>query len=93
MPPEAVYRQALVNPMIPKVYANTFGLIVQPTDMALLLGQAGNPVAVVTVNYSVAKTFAARLQQAIAEYEKLAQTSVPEAEALEKKYRESQQKP
>lgn len=93
MPPEAVYRLVLANPTIPKFYANTFGLIIQPTDLAVMLGQAGSTAAVVSMTYPVAKTLAVQLERAIANYEKLAQVSVPEAEALEKKYRETQQKP
>jgi hypothetical protein len=92
MPPEAVYRHALANPAVPKVYVSTFALVIQPLDIALLLGQAGNPNAVVSMSYPVAKTLGARIEKAIAEYEKLTQVTVADAEALEKTFRENQQK-
>lgn len=90
VPPEVAYRQALANPMVPKIYANTFNLLVQPTDIALLLAQAGHPNAIISMTYPVAKTLSARLQQAVESYEKLAAVSIPEAETLEKKYRDNQ---
>jgi len=87
LPQEAVFWQALGNPTVPKIYANTFGVIVHPTDLAITFGQAGMIAGVVSLNYSVAKTFVLRLQQAIASYEATAEINVPSADEIEKRLR------
>lgn len=93
VPPEAVFWQALVNPTVPKIYANTFGVVVHPTDLAITFGQAGIIAGVVALNYSVAKTLALRLHEAIASYEETVNLEVQSAETLEKRVREKTAKP
>lgn len=88
MPPEAMFWAALGNPTVPKLYANTFGIVVHPTDLALMFGQAGAIAGVVSLNYSVAKTLAAKLQEAISSYEKVTGLEVKSAEVFEKLVRE-----
>jgi len=88
VPPEAVFWQALANPGVPKLYANTFSVVLHPTDIALVFGQAGAVSGMVSLTYAVAKTLADRLQQAVASYEQTVETVVTAAEALEKKFRE-----
>jgi hypothetical protein len=89
VPAEGVFWHALMNPTVPKFYANTFSLVVHPTDLAILFGQAGIALGVVSLNYAVAKTLAARLGEAIASYEKTAGFTVPTAESLERNFREN----
>ena len=86
--PDTVFWQSLFNPAIGKFYANTFSLILHPTDLAVLFGQAGAPGGIISMNYSVAKTLAARLQDAVSQYEKSTGMQVSAAEALEQKFRD-----
>jgi hypothetical protein len=89
IPPELAFRTALASPLVPKLYANQFWTIIQPVDLAVMIGVAGQPTGIVSMSYSVAKTFAAKLQEAIAGYEKQTGTTIPAADALEAKLRES----
>jgi hypothetical protein len=89
VPPEAAFWQALGSAIVPKVYANTFSIVVHPTDLALMFGQAGFPTAVVSLNYAVAKTLAGRLADAISKYERAIGNEVPNAEILEQRVREN----
>jgi hypothetical protein len=82
--PEQAFRAALGNPIVPKVYANTFTNVVSPTDVTLLFGLHGTPSAVVSLSYPVAKALSGKLIEAIKEYEEKTGLKVPEAEMLEK---------
>lgn len=93
VPPEAIFWQALANPAIPKLYANTFSVVMHPTDVALLFGQAGNITGMVSMNYSVAKTLASKLQRAVEAYENSMEVAVPPAESLDAKFREKTPRP
>jgi hypothetical protein len=88
VPPEAAFWQALANPTVPKIYANTFGVVIHPTDLAITFGQAGVITGIVALNYIIAKTLATKLQEAIAAYERNTGVEVLNAEVLEKRIRE-----
>lgn len=84
--PEQAFRAAMGNPMVPKLYANTFTNVVSPTDVSLLFGLHGTPAAVVSLSYPVAKALSEKLAQAITEFEEKTGSKVTDAEALEKSF-------
>lgn len=53
--------KVLHDPTIPKLYANTFAAGYSPSDVYMVLSQNGEPVAVVNMSFTTAKS----LQQAL----------------------------
>jgi hypothetical protein len=62
---------------VPKIYANAFGIALTNADVVIVLQRfATNPVAVVNLSYTLAKTLSQRLGQAVAEFEKLIEQDI-----------------
>ena len=62
--------QAIQRPDVPKIYANGFSVALSNADMMVVFQRYGdNPVAVVNLSYTLAKTLAQRLGQAVQEFE------------------------
>jgi hypothetical protein len=61
--------KAMESGDIPKIYFNGFVNFLNPSDISMLLQLNNNPVAVVSMSYTVAKTFAAMLGSIIADIE------------------------
>jgi hypothetical protein len=86
--PEVAFRAALANPLLAKVFANHFFTVTSPTDLSILFGHSGVPTGIVSMPYSMAKTLAKRLKEALDTYEGIIGAPVTDAETLESKLRE-----
>src|SRR4051794_11382152 len=58
-----------VGPSVPRIYANGFGLGLTNADANLVLQQNGQPIALVFLSYTLAKTLSLRLGRLVAEWE------------------------
>jgi hypothetical protein len=72
----ALLQQALRTPL-PRFYANSFINALTDADVMTIFQANGQAVAIVNMNYTVAKSFVNALSQAIEEYEKKFDTKVP----------------
>jgi hypothetical protein len=63
------FLKAINNPSIPKVYANGFMNGVGNADSTIIFQWNGNPVLVLNLSFTIAKTLALRLGQMIKDVE------------------------
>jgi len=89
VPPEVAFRQAMANPMVPKIYANMFFNYLGPNDLSIMLGNGSVPSGVLSLSYSTAKTLAKLLQQAVQQWEDAAGVVLPPTEIVEAKFTEA----
>jgi len=75
----AVLQQALRSPL-PRFYANSFINALTDADVMTIFQANGQAVAILNMNYTVAKTLCNALSQAVGEYEKKFSTKVPDIE-------------
>jgi hypothetical protein len=69
--PEDVLRDAALRNDIPKIYANGFSVGMSNADIVVVFQRFGpNPVGVVNLSYTLAKTLAQRLGRLVAEFER-----------------------
>jgi hypothetical protein len=80
--PEQAFQFAVSNGAIPKFYVTNFTNIVAPTETTLLLGYHGSAAAIVSMSYPVAKSMAAKLTEAIRQYEDKTGTTVQDSDTL-----------
>ena len=63
---------ALQREDVPKIYANGFSVGLSNADVIVILQRFGqNPVAVVNLSYTLAKTLAQRLGRLVSEFERV----------------------
>jgi len=62
--------RALIDPAIPKIYANSFSLGLTNSDTQLVLMLFGRPIAVLSFSYTLAKTLSEKLGKLVADWEK-----------------------
>ena len=74
---QAAVQQALRSPL-PRLYINSFINVLTDADVMLVLQSNQQNIAVMNMNYTVAKSLANALAQAIDGYEKRFQTKVPD---------------
>ena len=60
---------ALAKPDLVRLYANGFGLGMSNADAYVILHQFGQPVGIINMSYTLAKTLALRLGSLVAEWE------------------------
>jgi len=53
----------------PRIYANGFGVGMTNADVFIILQQFGRPTAVLSISYTLAKTLAEKLSQAMGDWE------------------------
>ena len=75
----AALQQALRSP-IPRIYANSFLNALTDADVMTVFQSNGQPIALLNMNYTVAKSLANALSIAVREYEKKFNTNVPDIE-------------
>src|SRR5687767_14094391 len=69
---EQMLQAALENADVPKVYANGFGVGLSNADIFVVFQRfVPNPVAVVNLSYTLAKTLAQRLGRVVSEFERV----------------------
>ena len=69
-PPTDLLQQAVARDDVPKIYANGFGVGLTNADIIIIFQRFGpNPVAVVNLSYTLAKTLAQRLGALVSEFE------------------------
>jgi hypothetical protein len=67
---DTIIKQAVATPEVPKIYTNGFGVGLSNADIIIVFQRFGpNPVAVVNLSYTLAKTLAQRLGTLVAEFE------------------------
>lgn len=72
-------QQLLLNALhsqIPSIYANGFGIISSASDLSLVMMINNNPVAVVSVAYTTAKSMMDDIAKALNQYERATKTKV-----------------
>jgi hypothetical protein len=79
--------EALADPTIPKLYANSFECALGLGDIALLLKNGEKATAVLNMSHTVAKTLAIRLSELVRFLESKAGTSVMTTAEVEKALR------
>ena len=80
--PEQAFRMAMANPTVPKFYANTFTNFVGGVEVAVLFGIHGAPAGVVSISYPLAKALAAKLSEAVSQYEEKTHSKVADPDEL-----------
>src|SRR5688500_14554550 len=65
----ACLERALSGPSVPKLYANGFSLGLGNADTWILFGRTGQPVALMNLSYTAAKTLHQKLGRLVAEFE------------------------
>jgi hypothetical protein len=82
--PEQAFRNTLANPSVPKIYGNTFSVVLGSGDLAVMYGAHGIPSGVVFLSWPAAKTLAMKIAEAVKQYEEQAKVEVIDLEQLEK---------
>jgi len=82
--PDQAFRSAMGNPMVPKIYANSFTNFIGASEVAVMLGIHGAFAGVLSLSYPVAKALAARLTEAVNQYQEKTGITVGELEELER---------
>lgn len=59
------------NPLVPKIYFNSFVNLVGTCDTVLVFEMNGSPTAVANMSYTMTKTLAERLTQMVKELEEV----------------------
>ncbi len=62
-------KDAVSNADVPKIYTNGFGVGLSNADIVIILQRFGNPVAVLNLSYTLAKTLAQKLGGVVADFE------------------------
>jgi hypothetical protein len=81
--PEQAFRAAVANPMVARLYANTFTNVMGGTEISVMFGFHGAPIGIVSVSFPVAKLLATKLLEQIAEYENKTKLKIGNVEQLE----------
>lgn len=76
---------ALQKPDIPALYFNGFSNVLGTGDVLIVLTRNGAPLAVLNASYTVAKTFAMKLQDIIANLENATGNTVMTVDEVEQK--------
>jgi hypothetical protein len=80
------------NMTIPKLYMQSFGSFVSPVDISLVVLNGGVPTGMVSLNYSVAKSLAGALANAVTQYEETMGVTVTSAETAQQSMQSRQSK-
>jgi hypothetical protein len=80
--------QALLNnPMIPRMYGNTFAVAQTSADLSVVVLANNAPAAILMLSYSSARTLIVEMEKAILNFEKAIGQSVPTNQELDTKMR------
>ena len=77
--------EALQKPEIPALYFNGFSNVLGAGDVLIVLTRNGAPLAVLNASYTVAKTFAMKLQDIIANLENATGNTIMTVDEVEQK--------
>lgn len=75
---------ALVEPSIPKVYANGFSLGLTNADTQLVLKLFGRPILVLSISYTLAKTLSEKLKLLVEQWESKTGHPLQTTESIDK---------
>jgi hypothetical protein len=67
---------AMVNPDVPKMYANGFSCALGASDIAVLFKIGSQPIAITNLSYTTAKTLSIKLQDLITVLETKSQNTI-----------------
>jgi len=83
LPPEA---RALIDPAVPKIYANGFSLGMTNADTQIVLLLFGRPVAVINLSYTLVKTLLEKLQVLVKSWEDKTGQQLQTTDAIDKAF-------
>lgn len=75
---------AVKNPEIPKTYANGFSCALGIGDVSVMLQRNGEPIEVLNLSYTVAKTLSIKLQDLISYLENKSKNTIMSTDEIEK---------
>ena len=92
---DAALKAALQDAGIPKVYANGFALGLGNADVFIVFQRFGpNPVAVVNLSYTLAKTLAQRLGWVVSEFERvIGEQNILTTDRIDEAFKKNQSRP
>jgi hypothetical protein len=77
---------ALVDPAVPKIYANGFTLGLTNADVQIVLKLFGRPIAVLSFSYTLAKTISEKLSRIVTEWEEKTGNTLANTDAIDKAF-------
>lgn len=78
------------DPAVPKIYINGFGLGLSNADVHLVLQFASQPVAIVNLSFTLAKTLAQRLGRVVSEFESTMNTELVTTDKIDEAFKAKQ---
>jgi hypothetical protein len=77
---------ALLDPSIPKIYANGFSLGLTNADAQLVLMLFGRPITVLSLSYTLTKTLSEKLTSLVNDWEKKTGHVIETTDSIEKAF-------